>query len=206
MPNYSLNQPAERARSLKLRHPRPPVNPSVMQLKLGKLFFAAILGSLVAASCAPGSLGGPSLSSLSAATRQTVHKLGTESVPEDAVRELHTQGRGVVPALIAELHVVDPAVYDSDWSHVVWCERALRSITGQRFEFVSVEPLSAGLAEFRGPKEPLAFVSERMANGAILVAPRDVQAKVIASWREWCVTNCGSFPFQAYEPFGAWYW
>lgn len=129
-----------------------------------------------------------------------------EANHEQIVERLHQCAAVAVPLLIAELRVVDPeAVTDPQWGHMVWCERALRSITGQYFEFRSDEDLGS-LVEFRGPDDRLGFAMERMSNGKVYLAPRDVQRKVIHAWETWLGANHGKFSVADFEEFGEWFW
>lgn len=124
------------------------------------------------------------------------------------VAALHAHGREAVPLLVAELRVVDPdprITSQELWWHLVWCERALRSITGQRFEFRTEEPLSADLAQFRSKQDSLSYAMEWMSRGAVFIAPRDVQAKVIDSWHSWLLANANTFEVQPYAAYGDWY-
>jgi hypothetical protein len=136
----------------------------------------------------------------------TITRIGLESDPTQIIKELHSCGAKAVSLLISELHVIDPEAVNEQWLHQVWVERALRSITGQYFAFVSTERLSARLAKFREQSDKLGLVMERMSTGEILVAPRDVQTNVTEAWKTWLKRNGSSFVVQRYEPFGTWYW
>jgi len=136
---------------------------------------------------------------------KTVRSLGIpwQAAHREVVRELHECGSVAVRLLVAELQVIDPeSLDDPRWGHMVWCERALRSITGQEFLFESSEPLGR-LAEFRGKGDRLGYVEEWMSLARVYVAPRDVQRKVIESWYTWLKKHARGF---AVHPFGEWSW
>jgi hypothetical protein len=136
---------------------------------------------------------------------KAVQSLGIpwEAAHREVVRELHECGLVAVRLLVAELQVIDPESSDDPrWGHMVWCERALRSITGQEFLFESSEPLGR-LSEFRGKGDRLGYVVEWMSHARVYVAPRDVQRKVIESWRTWLKKHERGF---VVHPFGEWSW
>jgi len=136
-----------------------------------------------------------------------IHILGTAQDPDPnaSVGQLHEVGREAVPLLIQALHIVDPDAGGDEWLHMVWCERALRSITGQRFTFRTLMKLTRWQREHLNPKEPMGYFQEWMSRARIYVAPRDVQEKVIASWRAWLKKNGKIFTIQHFEPYGDWY-
>lgn len=138
--------------------------------------------------------------------RATVRSLGISDTAntEQAVSDLHACALAAVPRLIDELEVIDPELIDERWQHMIWCERALRSMTGQYFRFRSREPLGR-LQEYRSAEDDFGYVTEHMSNGHIYVAPRDVQAKVIAAWKSWQDRNPRGFIVREFVPFGDWY-
>ena len=127
----------------------------------------------------------------------------------EIVAKLHMQGHLAVPLIVGELRVINPHIgvtSEDEWWHIVWCERALRSITGQYFSFTTKEPLPPDLAAFRSPEEPLGLAMEWMSRGQVFVAPRDVQVQVINAWKDWLQKKGATFPIQRYEPYGEWFW
>jgi hypothetical protein len=134
----------------------------------------------------------------------TVRHLG-EADPEQITEALHGCGRAAVPLLIQELKVIDPESDGGDWLHMVWCERALRSITGKYFEFRTTQRLGR-VAEMRSKDDELGYVMERMSNGRIYLAPKDVQKKVIEAWKAWFAENGGEFEVARFTPYGKWFW
>ncbi len=138
--------------------------------------------------------------------RATVQALGVSDTAntEQTVSDLHACALAAVPRLIDELEVIDPEIADGRWQHMIWCERALRSMTGQYFRFRSREPLGR-LQEYRNADDDVGYVTEHMSNGHIYVAPRDVQAKVIAAWKSWRDRNPRGFTVREFVPFGDWY-
>ena len=142
---------------------------------------------------------------------ELVHVLGTskDRDPCESVGKLHSYGRQMVPLLIGELRVIDPnpAKANTDgWWHAAWCERALRSMTGQRFKFHTRQKLPRDLAEFHVPEEPLGYVVEWMSRARVSLAPRDVQAKVIEAWKAWHASQGKAFRVHPFEAYGEWYW
>ena len=137
----------------------------------------------------------------------TVEKLGVpwELKHEDTIRELHQCGTAAVPLLIEQLRVVDPDQKNAAWEHAVWCERALRSITGQYFTFKSTDSLSQ-LAEFKSQDDDLGYVMEWMSHARVYIAPRDVQEQVISAWRAWLKEHGSSYQVAPFDSYGQWYW
>jgi len=138
----------------------------------------------------------------------TIHNFGNVNDEDsgNTVRELHECGLAAVPLLINELRVIDPEKTDNvTWWHMVWCERALRSITGQYFMFKSKEKLGR-LSEFRDQDSELGYVMEWMSRAQVYIAPRDVQEKVIHSWKVWQEENKAGFSVAPFKPYGNWYW
>jgi hypothetical protein len=159
--------------------------------------------------CAPG-VGWADTPSSLRAVQDLVRSVGQSDNRDssDVVAELHRHGQVAVPLLIAELKVVDPdprVTPENLWWHLVWCERALRSITGQRFMFKTKEPIPPDLDRFRAPDDPLSYAMEWMSRGMVFIAPRDVQSQVIASWKAWFAKNGSSFEVRIYEPYGDWF-
>ncbi len=146
-----------------------------------------------------------------ASGRALVARLGTaaDRDPDATVAALHEQGGTVVPLLIGELKVIDPELSDVDpgaWWHAVWCERALRSLSGQIFEFRTAEVLPSGLARFRGSGDTVGYFMEWMSHAQVFVAPRDVQARVVAAWKSWWSSAGETFIPERFESYGEWYW
>ena len=54
--------------------------------------------------------------------------------------------------------------------------------------------------------QPLPFFQEEISNATVYVAPREVQEKVIASWKAWGKKNDRGFAPRPHERFEAWYW
>jgi hypothetical protein len=139
---------------------------------------------------------------------ESVRTLGIpwEAAHEETVHQLHECGLRAVPLLIAELRVVDPeSVSDPQWGHMVWCERALRSITGQYFTFHTAQHLGR-VSEFRSKDDPLGYAMEWMSRGKVYIAPRDLQERVIQEWKSWIIKNHGQFRIAEFQPFGEWFW
>jgi hypothetical protein len=121
------------------------------------------------------------------------------------VQALHVAGRAAVPLLVDELHVVDPERFDDRTMHVVWCVRALRSLTGEDFYFKTTLPLSRRSAGFLDPKRPMGFIAYWMSHATLYVAPPDVQRRVIDAWKAWALARGERFPVQPFVPFGDWF-
>jgi hypothetical protein len=137
--------------------------------------------------------------------RITVVRLGFEPDPINTIKGLHSCGPKAVPLLVAQLRVIDPEICNDEWQHQVWVERALRSITGQYFKFVSSQKLSPRLLRYREQSARLGLVMEWMSRGEIFMAPQDVQENVIETWKAWLDKNGPSFAVCPYEPYGDWY-
>lgn len=121
-----------------------------------------------------------------ASPRREVASLGlAPENPLEQIRGLHVVGSSVLPALVGELRVIRPGTPDANEMHIIWCIRALRSLTGQEFQHVTAGTDPCELQEFLGRDGPLPFFAEWMSRGRVYVAPRDVQAAVIADWRAW---------------------
>lgn len=133
-----------------------------------------------------------------------IKKLGMESDPSKTIEQLHPCGHKAVPLLVHELRIVNPEIVNAQWWHVVWVERALRSITGQYFRFTSNEKFGK-IRELRRPSEKMGFVTEWMSRGQVYIAPRDVQTNVIHAWRKWLKVNGNFFQVKKFEPYGEWF-
>jgi hypothetical protein len=133
-----------------------------------------------------------------------IKNLGREPDPSATTEQLHSCGREALPLLVYELRIVDPEIVNAEWWHVAWVERALRSITGQYFQFASNEKLGS-VKEYRLQSQKMGFVMEWMSHGRVYIAPRDVQAKVIQAWHNWLKDNGNSFPVKNFEPYGEWF-
>jgi hypothetical protein len=126
--------------------------------------------------------------------------------PLDTIRDLHQAGLDAIAALVTQLRVVDPDVWRSDADQAVWRERALRSLTGQLFRFTTAEKLNQRQAELaQGSQEPWGFFAERMSNARLALAPRDVQAKIIAAWKAWLEGHSRTLDVRPYVFSDAWY-
>ena len=144
----------------------------------------------------------PTKASETLAVGDLIARLGTgaDRSPVDTIQALHEYGRDAVPKLIEELREVDPDKADSE--HEVWCERALRSMTGQVFTFRTNEKLTSRQREFLNPAEPMGYFVEWMSRGRIYVAPKDVQRAVIEAWRKWFAESGETFNLRQFS----WEW
>ena len=107
--------------------------------------------------------------------------------------------------LVEELHIVDPDRFDDKMMHVVWCIRALRSLTGEDFYFRTTLPLSRRSATFLHPERPMGFISYWMSHATLYVAPQDVQRRAIDAWKAWALARGERFTVQPFVPFGDWF-
>jgi hypothetical protein len=141
--------------------------------------------------------------------KEAIRDLGAPYFAEDetlTIRQLHPCASQAVPLLIAELKVVDPeSENEREWWHAVWCERALRSITGEYFAFRSSQSLGR-LGEFKSKHDKVGYVSEWMSRGRVYMAPRDVQARVIAAWKAWQLKHRDDMVAKPFVEYGDWYW
>jgi hypothetical protein len=146
-----------------------------------------------------------------------VSSLGREAAPDPnlTVMALHSRPREAVLLLVRELHPVDPdfstKTSSEDALHVIWCIRALRSITGEdvsgrRFLFRTEERLTDSQREFLHQDKPLPFFAEWMSHAKVYLAPRDVQTRVVAAWQAWVGDHLHTFKARSFESYGAWYW
>lgn len=125
--------------------------------------------------------------------------------PTATLAQLHQHNGEAVDHLIEELSPVGD-VRDPSWKHMVWCIRALRSLTGKRFEFRTTETLTARQREFLKPNRPIPFFALRMSTSQYFLAPRDVQHKIIESWRQWWEEARSNHPTTAKYAFSStWY-
>jgi hypothetical protein len=139
--------------------------------------------------------------------RALVQRLGTSQDPEpfETMRQLHTAGRTAVELLLRELQPVDPDAWDDRTQHAIWCERALRSLTGRVFRFKTTERLDARQRELLSPDDEIGFFAEWMSRGRLYLAPRDVQEKVIAAWQTWYAERARDFEPRPYRFDDEWY-
>jgi hypothetical protein len=152
-----------------------------------------------------------------------VARLGTsqDSAPLCSIRQLHAHAREAVPSLVRALRVVPPEPTRGEreaWWRAIWRERALRSITGQKFQFPTaqkmVEVYDCTADEKTCPGrwvpnagEPMPFFWERMSRASLYVAPTDVQQQVIDAWKKWAAANGVTFTVRTFEPHGNyWFW
>jgi hypothetical protein len=146
--------------------------------------------------------------------------MSQDADPSCSIRQLHAHAREAVPLLVRALQVVPPEPKPGEreaWWRAIWSERALRSITGQKFEFptsqktVRVYDCTADEKTcpdrwVRNTGEPMPFFWERMSQASVYVAPVDVQQQVIEAWKKWANANAATFTVQAYNPRGDWFW
>jgi hypothetical protein len=164
----------------------------------------------------------PKCPSMELSIEEVVRLLGTRKDPDPScsLERLHLDGHRSAAALVRELRVVNPDPHTEDhdrWWHGVWCERALRSLTGERFEFAPVDH-RIRVADCAGPVEhcpyrfidfdgePLPFFAEWMSRARVYVSPRDVQQSVIDAWTAWHAEHGETFRPRPYEQYGPWYW
>lgn len=148
-----------------------------------------------------------------------VRQLGTnrDAAPFCSVRHLHVHGRAAVPLLVRQLLVLRP---DTPWDtelHVIWCVRALRSITGQKFQFSHRAKMVRRYNCLPSPRkcpgrlvkntgEPMPFFEEGMSRPQIYLSPPDVRWRVIQAWKTWVNKNGRTFTVQEYDGIGDWFW
>ena len=124
----------------------------------------------------------------------------------NTVKDLHACAHEAAPLLVEELKVVDSDWPDPKTMHVIWCIRALRSMTGENFERPTHVSGSFAMEEVRLRDEPMPFFFEWMSRGRIFLAPKDVQAAVIEDWKKWIGEN-PNFQVQKHDAeFGDYYW
>jgi hypothetical protein len=127
-----------------------------------------------------------------------VRRLGGASDPDPVVSgsfwRLLAAPRQAARELVGELKVVSPDRIDDDAQHVIWCVRALRAITGQDFRFKSATPLTANQCrDFRTCFGEMPFFSELTVSSETMVAPANVQKKVIVAWELWLLESGDTF-------------
>jgi hypothetical protein len=127
-----------------------------------------------------------------------VRRLGGASDPDpiasNSFWRLLAAPRPAARELVGALKVISPDQLDDDARHVIWCVRTLRAITGQDFRFKSTTPLTANQCrDFRTCFGPMPFFSDLMGGREVIVAPADVQKKVIVAWQLWLLERGDTF-------------
>jgi hypothetical protein len=124
------------------------------------------------------------------AVRAAVKRLGTprDKDPQKTVEMLQGLAEPPVEALIAELHPIadewpPAAAHASEWWHVLWCERALRSITGQC-----------------APAGGSSFWGETNGRPHLFVESQEVQKEVIQAWKAWWISHRRGFHAAPFVP------
>jgi hypothetical protein len=129
---------------------------------------------------------------------EKVTQLGlTDENPLDQIVTIHKDAYLAAPLLLKELKLIAPynmQCYDLNdldktAMHVIWCIRALRSITGKQFAANTETIKKVPIQEYLGKRNPLPFFTEWMSRAKIYVAPQDVQKKIIKKWKVFLEKN-----------------
>jgi hypothetical protein len=147
-----------------------------------------------------------------------VHELGSD---ENDIERIKFLGRAPAEAarlLVLELHPVEGVrvmadeQYATRWrdtEHVVWCLRALRSLTaGMEFRAKTSHKFGDTVIErnrlqFIGGKQyakdgTVRFFGVWMSRDSLYLAPQDAQRKIVEMWKSWYESQGNGF---AYTPF-----
>lgn len=147
-----------------------------------------------------------------------VHQLGTDNNDVDRIKFLAKEPAASARLLIQELHPVNGARilgsehHKPQWrhtEHVIWCLRALRTLSG--FEFRAKTRHNFGHSELETNREwftggeqypadgTVRFYGVWMSRDSLYIAPRDAQQKIIAKWKEWYAKNGQTYTYKAFE-------
>ena len=130
--------------------------------------------------------------------KEIVTQLGlTDDSPFDQIKSIHKNAHLFAPLLVQELKLITPynmnvsdlKDLDKTAIHVIWCIRALQSITGKKFTANTKTIEQLPIQEFLGRKNPLPFFTEWMSRAKIYMAPQDVQKKIIKKWEVFLEEN-----------------
>jgi hypothetical protein len=147
-----------------------------------------------------------------------IKKLGPQTMPED-LNALANNPIEFAGLLINELAIVpENKILAGDQSankkamHIIWCIRALRSMTGLDFTAPTGNRFSKRVDEQtrndllkRPASDDVRFFAVWMSRDSIYVAPADAQEKIIKRWKEWYARNGQSHRYTTNSPLSDWY-
>ena len=117
--------------------------------------------------------------------REMIKDLGRASDSNRLVAALHLKPRESVRRLVSELNVIHPEPFSARAAHMAWTLNALYSITRKEFSFKTAGPFPPRWADWWPAGEPLPYYGTWMSRGRDVIAPRDVQEKVVQAWVNW---------------------
>lgn len=167
------------------------------------LLFLIIVSESISSVCAENSRFLDELSAI----ESEVSNLGlTDTNPLDQVERLHNSAHLAAPLLFQQLRVIEPYIIkahelkntDKDAMHVIWCIRALQSLTNEKFTANTNVEEELPIQKHLGKKNPLPFFAEWMSREMIYVAPQDVQRQIIEKWEIFLDKN-PNFKIRTYE-------
>jgi|SRR5437667_2389577 len=120
--------------------------------------------------------------------------------------------------LVAELHVIKRGSYrtseaegfgpiNHEAAHVIWCIRALRSLTGLNFKATTNAQLDEKEGHFLGyaNNREVSFFGTWMSRDLSFVAPEDAQQKIIAKWKSWFTEHGTTYKYVNERNIDKWY-
>ena len=161
------------------RNDRHPMIRMTLPLRELLLAFLLLSGVLVEASETP--------QSADLLIQEAIRNLGNGRYPDDLVI-FWRHPRRSTELLLDELKLVPRGKYpNGKHPHVVWCIRALRSLTGLDFRGVTREKLNEDERQFLrvGKDGSVKFFGTWMSRDLVWVAPEDAQKQIIVRWKNW---------------------
>jgi len=148
-----------------------------------------------------------------------VRNLGSDDNDVERIKFLAAHPAESAFLLVRELHPVTgvrilgsehylPKFRDTE--HVVWCLRALRTLTGG-LDFRAKTNHRFGDSEIEETREwftggeqfkkdgTVHFFGVWMSRDSLYIAPRDAQLKIIGMWRRWYETKGSTFEYQPFK-------
>ena len=155
-------------------------------------------------------------SDASRAVQERIKSLGAGG-PND-FEPLYQDPVSATRLLVAELHVIKRGSYRTseaegfgsinyEAAHVIWCIRALRSLTGLDFKASTNTQLDEKEGHFLGHvnNREVSFFGTWMSRDLSFIAPEDAQQKIIAKWKSWFAEHGTTYKYVNERNIDKWY-
>jgi hypothetical protein len=139
--------------------------------------------------------------------KQAIRDLGKGGYPDQLATFWQYPQRST-ELLLAELKPVPRGKYpNGSHPHVVWCIRALRSLTALDFRGVTRMKLNDDERQFLvlGKDKRVRFFGTWMSRDLVWVAPEDAQRQIISRWKDWFKKNGAGYSYKNDEHVDNWY-
>jgi len=155
-------------------------------------------------------------SDLSGSVQERIKNLGAGGTND--FEPLYKDPVSATRMLIEELHVIKRGRYRTsedegfgpihyEAAHVIWCIRALRSLTGLEFKASTNAKLDEMEAHFLGygDNHEVSYFGTWMSRDLSFVAPEDAQQKIITKWRSWFTKHGKTHEYVNQRSIDKWY-